>query len=316
MKSFALWSSALNCHKFHSLSCIMRTHRAYSIVRPASLQPLRTVPKEIVRPPYIKSTFLSKIADNIFHRMTKPDIKSKDDITRMKRSCQVARKVLTVVARSIQPGITTDELDRIAHEECIANGAYPSPLLYKRFPKSICTSVNNVACHGIPDTRCLQDGDIINVDVTVFYKGFHGDTSETFLVGNVDEAGQHLVTVARHCRDEAIRACGPGRPFNIIGEIVSLIAEGGDCEVIPNFCGHGIGTYFHGPPEIIHDRNDIKGNMLEGMTFTIEPVICDGSPEIDILDDGWTAVTTDDSRTAQFEHTVLITKDGVDILTQ
>lgn len=167
MQSLVFLSSPHNCLKFRSLSCIMCTHRAYSIVKPATLQPLRTVPKEIVRPPYIKSTFLSKIADNILHRMTKPDIKSKDDIARMKRSCQIAREVLNMVARSIQPGITTDELDRIAHEECIANGAYPSPLLYKGFPKSICTSVNNVACHGIPDNRCLQDGDIINVDVTV-----------------------------------------------------------------------------------------------------------------------------------------------------
>lgn len=172
MQSLVLLSSVLNCQKLRSLSCTICTHRAYSIVRPASVQPLRTVPKEIARPPYIKSTFLSKIADNILHRMTKPDIKSKDDIERMKRSCQIAREVLNMVARNIQPGITTDELDRIAHEECVANGAYPSPLLYKGFPKSICTSVNNVACHGIPDNRCLQDGDIVNVDVTVIESSF------------------------------------------------------------------------------------------------------------------------------------------------
>lgn len=234
----------------------------------------------------------------------------------MKDACRIARLVLNVIGENVRPGVTTDELDRIAHDECIAYSAYPSPLLYKGFPKSICTSVNNVACHGIPDNRCLDDGDIVNVDVTVFYRGFHGDVSETFLVGDVDEAGRHLVAVARRCRDEAIKACGPKRPLCIIGETISAVAEGEGYHVIEDFCGHGIGTYFHGPPDIIHVRNNLKGTMLEGMTFTIEPVISEGGVEFDILDDGWTAVTIDNSRTAQFEHTILITKNGPLILTE
>lgn len=172
-----------------------------------------------------------------------------------------------------------------------------------------------MACHGIPDNRLLCDGDIINVDVTVYYRGFHGDLSETFLVGDVDAAGRHLVNVARLCRDRGIAVCGPGQPLNTIGETIQGTAEEAKCQVFPVFCGHGIGSYFHGPPDIIHVENNIDDRMQEGMTFTVEPVITDGEPDIIVLDDGWTAVTVDGSRSAQFEHTILITKHGVEILT-
>jgi len=212
--------------------------------------------------------------------------------------------------------MTTDELDQFAHEIIVSHEAYPSPLLYRGFPKSICSSVNNVACHGIPDDRPLQDGDIINIDITVFYNGFHGDCSETFPIGNVDTSGKALIQAARQCRDEAINACGPGRGFSVIGKTVSTIAQQFEFKVMPVFCGHGIGRYFHGLPDIFHFDNDYPGIMDVGMTFTIEPVISEGSEQANILEDGWTAVTTDGSRTAQFEHTILITEEGVEILTK
>nr|CAD7424215.1 unnamed protein product [Timema monikensis] len=178
-----------------------------------------------------------------------------------------------------QVGKTTDDIDKLVHKLALDNGAYPSPLHYKGFPKSVCTSVNNVACHGIPDDRPLEDGDIINIDVTVYLNGFHGDCSSTFLVGNVDEKGRKLVQVTEECLYRAIEHCKPGRFFNSLDNVY-------------------------------------PGRMLPGMTFTIEPVIAQGSENIVILEDGWTAVMEDTGRAAQFEHTVLITETGVEVLTQ
>ncbi|XP_032759367.1 methionine aminopeptidase 1D, mitochondrial isoform X2 [Rattus rattus] len=213
-------------------------------------------------------------------------------------------------------GMTTEEIDALVHREIIRRDAYPSPLGYGRFPKSVCTSVNNVLCHGIPDSRPLQDGDIINIDVTVYYNGYHGDTSETFLVGNVDESGTKLVEVARACRDEAIAACRAGAPFSVIGNTISRITRQNGLQVCPHFVGHGIGSYFHGHPEIWHHANDNDLPMEEGMAFTIEPIITEGSPEFKVLEDAWTVVSLDNRRSAQFEHTVLITPRGVEILTK
>ncbi|XP_071217322.1 methionine aminopeptidase 1D, mitochondrial-like isoform X2 [Salvelinus alpinus] len=210
----------------------------------------------------------------------------------------------------------TDEIDFIVHQETIRHNAYPSPLRYGGFPKSVCTSVNNVICHGIPDTRQLQDGDIINVDVTVYLEGYHGDTSETFLIGCVDEVGLKLVKTARKCRDEAIAACKPGAPLCVIGNTISEIAHSNGFHVCPDFIGHGIGSYFHCHPEIWHHANTNDMTMDEGMAFTIEPILMEGSSEFRILKDKWTAVSADDKRSAQFEHTVVITTDGVDILTK
>uniref|UniRef100_A0A6I8NB24 Methionine aminopeptidase n=1 Tax=Ornithorhynchus anatinus TaxID=9258 RepID=A0A6I8NB24_ORNAN len=165
--------------------------------------------------------------------------------------------------------MTTEEIDSLVHQEIITHNAYPSPLGYGGFPKSVCTSVNNVLCHGIPDSRPLQDGDIINIDVTVYYNGYHGDTSETFLVGNVDKYGKKLVEVARRCRDEAIAACRAGAPFSVIGNTISRITYQNGLQVCPHFVGHGIGSYFHGHPEIWHHANDSDLLMEEGMAFTI-----------------------------------------------
>nr|XP_020039508.1 methionine aminopeptidase 1D, mitochondrial isoform X1 [Castor canadensis] len=251
--------------------------------------------------------------------------------------------------------MTTEEIDALVHQEIIRHNAYPSPLGYGGFPKSVCTSVNNVLCHGIPDSRPLQDGDIINIDVTVYYNGYHGDTSETFLVGNVDECGKKLVEVARRCRDEAIAVCRAGAPFSVIGNTISCITHQNGLQVCPHFVGHGIGSYFHGHPEIWHHANDNDLPMEEGMAFTIEPIITEGSPEFKVLEDAWTVVSLDNQRcmlsallalkivpegkisvmgfraartlacvltsalcfrSAQFEHTVLITSGGAKILTK
>ncbi|XP_037799796.1 methionine aminopeptidase 1D, mitochondrial-like [Penaeus monodon] len=244
-----------------------------------------------------------------------PELKAAWQVDSMKESCRLARLVMNTVAENIKSGMTTDDIDILVHNKIIENGAYPSPLNYHGFPKSVCTSVNNVACHGIPDDRKLIDGDIISVDITVFCKGYHGDCCETFFIGDADEAGQHLVDAARKCRDEAIAICGPGVPFAAIGHKVEQVARREKVTVVPCFIGHGIGTYFHGPPDIYHCYNNYPGTMEEGMTFTVEPIVAQGQEDVLILEDGWTAVMVDNGRAAQFEHTVLITESGHEILT-
>ncbi|XP_068605137.1 methionine aminopeptidase 1D, mitochondrial [Brachionichthys hirsutus] len=280
-----------------------------SVVLPATVRPAYAVPKHIVQPDYVDSKLVPEWPDYI-------DIKDQEQIEGLARACQLARHVLLLAGRSLKVGMTTDEIDFIVHQETIQHNAYPSPLRYGGFPKSVCTSVNNVVCHGIPDSRKLQDGDIINIDVTVYLDGYHGDTSETFLLGEVDEVGQRLVDTARRCRDEAIAACKPGASLCVIGNTISEVAHAGGFPVSPYFIGHGIGARFHCHPEIWHHANSNDMTMDEGMAFTIEPILVEGSVEFRVLRDGWTAVTADDKRSAQFEHTVVITSDGVDILTE
>ncbi|KAJ8416858.1 hypothetical protein AAFF_G00327360 [Aldrovandia affinis] len=236
--------------------------RSHSVVRPAVVQPAYTVPKHIIRPDYVTTGIVPDWGDYI-------EIKDEDQIQGLRRACQLARHILLLAGRSLKVGMTTDEIDFIVHQEAIRHNAYPSPLRYGGFPKSVCTSVNNVVCHGIPDSRPLQGGDIINIDVTVYLEGFHGDTSETFLMGEVDERGRRLVEAARRCRDEAVAACRPGAPLCIIGNMISRIADSYGFQVCPYFIGHGIGSYFHGHPEIWHHANDNDMLMEEGMAFTI-----------------------------------------------
>ncbi|GAB6032100.1 Methionine aminopeptidase 1D, mitochondrial [Chamberlinius hualienensis] len=278
--------------------------RLKNIVRPAKVTPRLEVPSHIIAPDY----FTIKPRRQI-------DYKTAEDIKLMRESCQLARKILRVSSDFVKVGVTTDEIDRQTHEAIIAHNAYPSPLGYRRYPKSICTSVNNVVCHGIPDTRPLQDGDIITIDITVFYNGYHGDCSETYEVGEVDVKGRQLIEATRRCRDEAIKMCGPGKPFSIIGRTITPLAESLGFKVIPDICGHGIGTYFHGPPDILHFGNGFAGIMQEGMTFTIEPALSESTESVETLDDGWTVITDDNTRAAQFEHTILITSNGAEILT-
>ena len=216
--------------------------------------------------------------------------------------------MLAFAGTQLRPGLTTDALDAIVHDRIVALDLYPSPLGYRGFPKSICTSVNNVACHGIPDTRALVDGDIINIDVSTYHRnGFHGDCSQTFLVGNVDAKGRTLVAVTNECLERAIRICGPNQRFSAIGDIIETHASSQGFTVCPRFIGHGIGRDFHTAPEILHFRNDQPGFMQAGMIFTIEPILNQGDEDVREWSDGWTAVTTDYGRSAQCEHTILIT---------
>ncbi|XP_070208125.1 methionine aminopeptidase 1D, mitochondrial-like isoform X2 [Littorina saxatilis] len=256
--------SRSECRRRLSIAAFLHSFkkRHYHIVSPGHVSPLRKVPESIPKPLYALNG-----SDDVVPR--EAEVKSAVQIAGMRRACALAASLLQFAGSYLQVGMTTDEVDRAVHEKCLARGAYPSPLLYKGYPKSICTSVNNVACHGIPDDRPLCDGDIVNVDITVFYEGFHGDTSATFLIGHVDEAGQKLVEVARRCRDAGVAVCRPGTNLRGIGKAISKCAEAEGCSVIPEFCGHGIGEYFHGPPDIIHIDYATTGKMRAGMTFTI-----------------------------------------------
>ena len=217
--------------------------------------------------------------------------------------------MLDAAGRLVAPGVTTDAIDAVVTEESIKRGAYPSPLNYHGFPKSCCTSVNEVLCHGIPDSSVLQDGDIINIDITCYYGGYHGDCSETFLVGEVDEAGKQLVKVTHDCWQAAIDYCRPGQPFNGIGAIIEdFVKPYGYSSVGEPFCGHGIGKVFHTTPNILHFRNEEPGKMEAGNVFTIEPIICEGTSEYVKWEDGWTATTIDGRRSAQFEPMVAPTR--------
>lgn len=274
------------------------------------MSPERVVPDYILKPDYY------------FERNYPADqegpgeIKSDEQIAGMRNACKLAANILNEAGKILKVGMTTDEIDAFVHESTIAANAYPSPLRYLSFPKSVCTSVNNVACHGIPDSRPLQDGDVINIDVTTYLDGFHGDCSKTFLVGSVDERGRYLVEITEACLNAAIKICGPEQPLNLIGRTISNFAREKRLNVLPQFIGHGIGSYFHGPPEVLPFENSFIGLMQPGMTFTIEPILTLGDIEIELWEDLWTAVSVDGARSAQFEHTVLITKDGHEVLTQ
>jgi methionyl aminopeptidase len=243
-------------------------------------------------------------------------VKSQEIIEKMRTAGLVAAKVLHTTASALEPGITTDALDAVCHEATIALGAYPSPLNYHGFPKSICTSVNEVICHGIPDSRPLAEGDIVNLDVTVYIDGVHGDTSATFAVGSVDAESGRLVRITEECLQLGIDAVAPNRPVSDIGRAIERHAESAGYGVIRSFCGHGIGEVFHSRPQIPHYYDPRASTVMEpNMTFTIEPMISLGTWRHSSWDDGWTAVTADGLRTAQFEHTILVTPTGAEILT-
>jgi len=224
--------------------------------------------------------------------------------------------VLRVTGEAVRAGVTTDALDEIAHAETVRLGGYPSPLNYRGYPKSLCTSVNEVICHGIPDSRPLEDGDIVNLDVTVYLDGMHGDCSATFLVGDVDPGGRHLVEAARECLAKGIAAARPGRPISDIGKAIEAHASRHGFGVVRAYCGHGIGESFHTSLQIPHHYDPSMKRVMEpGMTFTVEPMITEGSWEDALWSDGWTAVTKDGKRSAQFEHTIVVTAGGAEILT-
>ncbi len=244
-------------------------------------------------------------------------LKTPAEIEKMRIAGRLAAEVLEMIKPHVQAGITTDELDKLCHDYIIdVQNAIPAPLNYKGFPKSICTSVNHVICHGIPGNKKLKDGDIINVDITVIKDGFHGDTSETFFVGKPSILAERLVRVTRECLFLGIEQVKPGAHFGDIGAVIQQHAEKNHYSVVREFCGHGIGQIFHEPPNVLHYGSKGSGPVIEaGMCFTIEPMINTGKRHIKMLPDGWTAVTKDRSLSAQWEHTLAVTEDGVEILT-
>lgn len=234
----------------------------------------------------------------------------------MREVCILGRKVLDIAHKAVKPGVRTDEIDKVVHEACIELGVYPSPLNYYKFPKSVCTSVNEIICHGIPDLRPLEEGDIINIDISVFKDGYHSDLNETYFVGKVDDDTKKLVQAAYDCLYKAIEICKPGTMYREIGNVIGDFINKQDLYVTKTYCGHGIGKLFHGTPNVPHyKKNKAVGIMRPGHIFTIEPMINQGTTkDITWLDD-WTASTMDGKRSAQFEHTLLITETGCEILT-
>ena len=243
--------------------------------------------------------------------------KSPHDIEKMRVAGRLAGAVLDMIAPHVRPGITTEELDRICHDYIVnEQQAYPAPLNYHGFPKSICTSVNHQVCHGIPGKRILKNGDVINVDVTVLKDGYHGDTSMMFCVGEVSPLAKRLVRTAYECMMIGIKMVRPGVRLGDIGHAIQQHAEAAGFSVVREYCGHGIGKNFHEEPQVLHYGSPNTGLVLEpGMTFTIEPMVNAGKRHVKLLPDNWTVVTKDHSLSAQWEHTLLVTDSGVEILT-
>jgi len=243
-------------------------------------------------------------------------IKTDAQVAGIRASCQLTSEILDTLETRIVAGITTDQINTWVHEATVARGAVPAPLNYRGFPKSTCTSLNEMVCHGIPDGTRLQDGDILNVDVTCILAGYYGDSSRMFLIGNVSEEARRLVTVTKECLDMGIAQVQPGNQFGDIGHAIQTHAESHGFSVVRAFVGHGVGIQFHEPPNVTHYGHRHTGPILEpNMVFTIEPMINAGAYQVKILDDGWTTITADGSLSAQWEHTVRVTESGVEVLT-
>jgi methionyl aminopeptidase len=275
---------------------------------PGRQTPLRAVAASIARPEYVGHPAPAPYEG--------PEVKDSETIARMRVAGKIAADALVEVGRAITPGVTTDALDRIGHDFMCDHGAYPSTLGYRGFPKSLCTSLNEVICHGIPDSTVLEDGDICNIDITAYIDGVHGDTNATFLCGDVAPDIRDLVERTKESLRRAIKSVAPGRPISVIGRVIESYARRFGYGVVRDFTGHGIGTSFHTGLIIPHYDDPSFATVMEpGMTFTIEPMITLGTYDWDIWDDTWTVVTKDRRWTAQFEHTLLVTDSGCDILT-
>lgn len=276
---------------------------------PGNLSPARAVPASIKRPPYVgKPTPPAYEGDNTY---------TAEELEKIRHSSFVAASALDAIGNAVRAGITTDELDRIGHEFLLDHHAYPSTLGYRGFPKSVCTSVNEVICHGIPDDTVLQEGDIVNVDITAYIDGFHGDTNRTFLVGEVSEEARLLVERTEEALRRGIRAAAVGREVNVIGRTIESYAKRFGYGVVRDFTGHGVGSSFHTGLIIPHydSAPQFDDVIRAGMVFTIEPMLTLGTHDWEMWDDRWTIVTKDHSLTAQFEHTILVTETGTEVLT-
>ena len=275
---------------------------------PGVLSPERQVPTSITRPPYVGKSAPDKFSGS--------HIVDSETIEKMRIAGRLAALAMAEVAKAIEPGITTDALDKIGHEFLLDHGAYPSTLGYRGYPKSLCTSLNEVICHGIPDSTRLADGDIINIDITAYIHGVHGDTDATYPVGQIEPEAQLLIDRTKTALDRAIAAVAPGREINVIGRVIESYAARFGYGVVRDFTGHGIHSAFHSGLIIPHyDSPHHRDVMESGMTFTIEPMLTLGSIDYEIWSDGWTVVTKDRSLTAQFEHTLVVTDSGAEILT-
>lgn len=279
-----------------------------SLLVPGRLSPPRPVPPSIPRPEYV-----GKPAPTPY---TGPEVQDAETVEKMRIASRIAARAMEEAAKHISPGVTTDELDRVAHEYMCDHRAYPSDLGYRGFPKSLCASINEVICHGIPDSTELRDGDIVNLDVTAFIHGVHGDTNATYLCGDVDEESRLLVERTEESLTRAIKAVKPGRAINVIGRVIESYAKRFGYGVVRDFTGHGINTSFHSGLIVPHyDAPHATTVIKPGMTFTIEPMLTLGTHDYDIWEDGWTVVTKDRKRTAQFEHTLVVTETGAEVLT-
>lgn len=276
---------------------------------PGRVSPVRIVPASIPRPEYVGRAEPDEGRGGDHH--------SPEEVERIRAAGRIAADALEAVGQIIRPGITTDEIDAVAHDYMVSRDAYPSTLDYRGFMKSSCTSVNECICHGIPDSTVLQDGDIVNVDITAYKDGVHGDTNFTFLVGDVDEESRLLVTRTHEAMMRGIKAVKPGRQINVIGRVIEKYAKRFDYGVVRDFTGHGVGREFHSGLIVPHyDAAPHHDEIMEpGMVFTIEPMLNLGTEKWDQWDDGWTVVTKDRKRSAQFEHTLVVTETGADILT-
>ncbi|WP_156228397.1 type I methionyl aminopeptidase [Corynebacterium comes] len=280
-----------------------------SLLVPGQPTPIRTVPDHIERPEYV---WKDEVRENVGEAFIQPP----EVIEAMREASKIAANALKEVGRAVAPGVTTDELDRIAHEYMLDHDAYPSTLGYRGYTKSCCTSLNEIVCHGIPDTTVMEEGDIVNVDVTAFKNGVHGDTNATFLVGEVSEEHRLLVERTREALMRGIKAAKPGREINVIGRVIESYANRFGYNVVRDFTGHGVGPTFHNGLVVLHYDSTMYRDILEpGMTLTIEPMINLGSLDYTIWDDDWTVQNVDGRFTAQFEHTIVITDDGNEILT-
>lgn len=277
-------------------------------IKPFPQTPLRHVPASIERPAYV-----GDMGPEVY---TGSHVQTPEIIEKMREAGKIAHDAMEEAGKAVAPGVTTDELDRIAHEYMLDHGAYPATLGYRGYPKSICTSVNEVICHGIPDERPLEDGDIVKIDVTAYKNGVHGDNCATYFCGEVDEDSRLLTDRTREAMNRAIKAVLPGRPISVIGRVIESYAKRFGYGVVRDYTGHGVHTAFHSGLVILHyDEPRLDLPMQVGMTFTIEPMLTLGDYHSYVWDDDWTVVTTDGSRCAQFEQTLVVTPSGSEILT-
>ncbi|WP_349897947.1 type I methionyl aminopeptidase [Parafrigoribacterium soli] len=275
---------------------------------PGRISPPRAVPKHITRPEYVGHAEPAPF--------TGSDVYDAEAVERIRESGSIAAQAIELVGASIRPGVTTDELDAIGHDFIVAHDAYPSTLGYRGFPKSLCSSVNEVICHGIPDDTVIEEGDIVNIDITAFKNGVHGDSNRTFIAGAASEEAVALVERTREAMNRGIKAVAPGRRVNVIGRAIESYARRFDYGVVRDFTGHGVGEAFHSGLIIPHyDSPAFDTEIVAGMVFTIEPMLTLGSQDWEMWEDGWTVVTRDRSLTAQFEHTLVVTDRGAEVLT-